>query len=255
LKKIPFKSEPNESQNQMEIEKNQNFFRLFLDETAVSSFFRRPDWSPDGSFFLLPAAQYQLKKEDKPFSAVLLYRRNDFTSPCMVYSTNNKPAICARFIQKLYKLDTQKPKIFDLPYKMLFAIATVDSVLVYHTQSLQPVFIVGNIHFACLTDLAWCGNKCLGISSSDGFCSFVFFEEKELGEELAENEVEDENLRSVLWRENYYEKKIEKNEEGVLKINVENQEKQEVKIVRNENNGGIKKMIKPVMIQSFKEGN
>ena len=198
-----------------------------------------------------------MKKEDKPFSAVLLYRRNDFSSPCLVYSTNNKPAVCARFCQKLYKFDTNKPKIFDLPYKMVFAVATVDSVIVYQINSLQPLFIVGNIHFACLTDLAWCGNKCLGISSSDGFCSFVFFEEKELGEVINENEVEDENLRAILLRDNYYEKKVEGKtiEDGVIKINTENKEKQEVKIIRNENNGNIKKIIKPVMIQSFKEGN
>lgn len=254
MKKLSFKTDnvENDSQMQIEIEKSQNFFRLFLDETAVSSFFRRPDWSPDGSFFLLPAAQYQIRKEDKPFSAVLLYRRNDFNSPCMVYSTNNKPAVCARFCSKLYKLDPTKPKIFDLSYKMLFAIATVDSVLVYQIHSLQPLFIVGNIHFASLTDLAWCAGKCLGISSSDGFCSFVFFEEKELGVELEENEVEDENLKKVLFRENYYEKK---NEETVLKINTENKEKQEVKIIKNESNGNVKKIIKPVMIQSFKEGN
>lgn len=250
MKRIPFKNEINE--NQMEIEKNQNFFRLFLDETAVSSFFRRPDWSPDGSFFLLPASQFQLKREEKPFSAVLLYRRNDFTSPCMVYSTNNKPAVCARFCSKLYKLETKQAKIYDLNYNMFFAIATVDSVLVYQIHCLQPLFIVGNIHFASITDLAWSGGRCLGVSSSDGFCSFVFFDEKELGEEVLENEIEDENLRNVLCKENYYEKKNEKNEE-VMRIVNENQEKQEVKMVRNENNGNVKKMIKPVMIQSFKD--
>lgn len=255
MKKVPFKNEVNENPSQMEIEKPLNFIRLFLDEIAVSSFFRRPDWSPDGMFFVLPAAQYQMKKEEKPFSAVLLYRRNDMSSPCLVYSTNNKPAICVKFCPKLYKLEGPQPKIFDLNYRMFFAIATVDSVLVFHTDSLQPAFIVGNIHFACLTDLAWCSNKCLGISSSDGFCSFVFFDKNDLGEDLKENDIEDENLKSILFKENYYEKKQEKSEEGVMKISSENAEKQEVKIIRNENNGNVKKVIKPVMIQSFKEGN
>lgn len=239
----------------MEIEKPTNFIRLFLDETAVSSFFRRPDFSPDGSFFLLPAAQYQLRKEDKPFSAVLLYKRNDLSSPCFVYSTNNKPAICVKFCPKIFKLEDTKPKIFDLNYRMFFALATVDSVLVYHTDSIQPLFIVGNIHFACLTDLAWCANKCLGISSSDGFCSFVFFDTNELGECIDENELEDESLKNVLLKENYYEKKHEKNDDGVLKICNESSDKQEIKIIKNENNGNVKKIIKPVMIQSFKEGN
>lgn len=237
----------------MEIERSaqNNSFRLFLDETAVSSFFRRPDWSPDGSFFLLPAAQYQLRKEDKPFSAVLLYRRSDFNSPCMVYSTNNKPAVCARFCPKLFNIPASKPRIFDLSYNMVFAIATVDSVLVFEIHSLRPLFIVGNIHFASLTDLAWNGSRALGISSSDGFCSFVFFEDGELGKDMEEGDVEDENLRKVLFRENYFDKK----EETVMKIATDSVEKQEVKLIKNENNGNVKKIIKPVMIQSFKEEN
>jgi chromatin assembly factor 1 subunit B len=29
-------------------------FKLFLDENVIFTFVRRPDWSPDGSIFILP---------------------------------------------------------------------------------------------------------------------------------------------------------------------------------------------------------
>lgn len=41
---------------------------------------------------------------------------------------------------------------------------------------------MGNYHFAALTDICWRGASLLGISSSDGFCSFMKFENGELGE-------------------------------------------------------------------------
>jgi len=33
-------------------------YGMFLSDRQLNTFVRRPDWSPDGSFFLLPAAIY-----------------------------------------------------------------------------------------------------------------------------------------------------------------------------------------------------
>ena len=41
---------------------------------------------------------------------------------------------------------------------------------------------MGNYHYAALTDLCWKGPNILAVSSSDGFCSFMFFKENQLGE-------------------------------------------------------------------------
>lgn len=136
-------------------------------------------------------AQYKKSPESPATAVVYAYRRGDLSTPCLLIPTNNKPALCVRFCPVIFKKDPEGPntvQIFDLPYKMVYAIATTDSVLVYSTQCLIPIIIIanitGNIHYASITDMSWNSSKLLGISSSDGFCSFMIFEPSELGQEL-----------------------------------------------------------------------
>lgn len=44
---------------------------------------------------------------------------------------------------------------FSLPYRMVYAVATQDSILIYDTQQQTPICIVSNLHCATFTDLAW----------------------------------------------------------------------------------------------------
>lgn len=44
---------------------------------------------------------------------------------------------------------------FALPYRMVYAVATQDSVLLYDTQQQTPICIVSNLHCATFTDLTW----------------------------------------------------------------------------------------------------
>jgi chromatin assembly factor 1 subunit B len=44
---------------------------------------------------------------------------------------------------------------FSLNYRMVYAVATQDSVLLYDTQQKTPISIVSNLHCATFTDLAW----------------------------------------------------------------------------------------------------
>ena len=71
--------------------------------------------------------------------------------------------------------------MFDLPYVIVLAISTIDSVIIYSTSSLAPIAIVGNIHYSLITDISWMGGKILATSSSDGYCSFIKMETNELG--------------------------------------------------------------------------
>ncbi|KID89814.1 WD40/YVTN repeat-like-containing domain protein [Metarhizium guizhouense ARSEF 977] len=79
---------------------------------------------------------------------------------------------------------TPGPKpAFSLPYRMVYAVATQDSVLLYDTQQKTPICVVSNLHCATFTDLAWSSDGLtLVISSSDGFCSTLSFASGELGE-------------------------------------------------------------------------
>jgi len=44
---------------------------------------------------------------------------------------------------------------YSLPYRMVYAVASQDSVVLYDTQSTCPFGCVNNIHYASITDLAW----------------------------------------------------------------------------------------------------
>ena len=44
---------------------------------------------------------------------------------------------------------------FSLPYRMVYAVATQDSVLLYDTQQSTPLCVVSNLHCATFTDLTW----------------------------------------------------------------------------------------------------
>ena len=51
---------------------------------------------------------------------------------------------------------TQGPTMaFSLPYRMIYAVATEDSVLMYDTQQQTPLCVVSNLHCATFTDLTW----------------------------------------------------------------------------------------------------
>ncbi|KJZ77313.1 hypothetical protein HIM_03037 [Hirsutella minnesotensis 3608] len=72
---------------------------------------------------------------------------------------------------------------FSLQYRMVYAVATQDAVLLYDTQQKTPICVVSNLHCATFTDLAWSTDGLtLMISSSDGFCSSLSFAPGELGE-------------------------------------------------------------------------
>ncbi|KAG9233616.1 WD40-repeat-containing domain protein [Amylocarpus encephaloides] len=72
---------------------------------------------------------------------------------------------------------------FSLPYRMIYAVATEDSVLMYDTQQQTPLCVVSNLHCATFTDLTWSNDgQILLMTSSDGFCSTLTFAPGELGQ-------------------------------------------------------------------------
>lgn len=105
--------------------------------------------------------------------------------------------------------DDKPHSVFDLPYRMVYAVATLDSVYLYDTQQAGPIAMFGNLHYAPFTDLTWCAlplppslsraaltpdaprirsvdGQTLVISSQDGYCSVVAFEPGELGTPCAD---------------------------------------------------------------------
>ncbi|KAF7986029.1 hypothetical protein HWV62_41380 [Athelia sp. TMB] len=68
--------------------------------------------------------------------------------------------------------------IFALPYRMLFAVVTMDTVTIYDTQQAGPVCLLTKLHYDEFTDMSWSPDgQCLILSSRDGYCTIVVFDE------------------------------------------------------------------------------
>jgi len=45
--------------------------------------------------------------------------------------------------------------LFKLPYRVVFAVATLNSLYVYDTESVPPILVRAGLHYAAITDIAW----------------------------------------------------------------------------------------------------
>ena len=120
-------------------------------------------------------------------------------------------ATCVKFNPYIYQkkqpsLDSagnEIPALIDLPYRIVFAVATTDQILLYTTDSILPIAIVGNIHYAPINDMCWQGRNKLIACSSDGYCSVFTFASEDahniIGTRLPNDQIENEQLRA------YYE--------------------------------------------------
>ena len=171
--------------------------RLFLDD-SVGSFFRRPAWSPDGTFVLLPCGQVPTPpnpaaKSDsaatKPTTFVV--SRWALSTPCAHLPGPSKPVIATRFCPVLFELvqgagDDPVPAWTELPYRVVWAVVTLDAIVMYDSQHKQPLLMASNIHFAAISDIAWLpSGDGLVVSSMDGFCTLLLLQsDKTLGKPL-----------------------------------------------------------------------
>ncbi|EDW01114.1 chromatin assembly factor 1 subunit B [Drosophila grimshawi] len=164
--------------------------RLYHDGT-LQTFFRRLCFTPDGKLLLTPAGVTDYDGVIKPTNTTYGYSRYDLSQPAFVLPCPNEYTVAVRCSPVLYCLRPynadKNPPIITLPYRMIYAVATKNSVFLYDTQQPVPFAIVSNIHYTRLTDLAWSNDgNVLIVSSTDGFCSLLTFSENELGERYEE---------------------------------------------------------------------
>lgn len=157
---------------------------LFHDET-LPSFFRRLAWSPDGSFLLVPAGSYKSSPASESSNTAYIFSRKDLSRPALQLPGASKPIVAVCFCPLAFSLrgsNSTKAGFFKLPYRLIFAVATLNSLYIYDTESVIPLAILAGLHYAAITDVAWSPNgKYLALSSQDGYCTLVEFQSEELG--------------------------------------------------------------------------
>lgn len=80
--------------------------------------------------------------------------------PALVLPHMPKASVAVRFCPQLFRLRSPAPgqepsNLMQLPYRLVFAVLTVDSIFVYDTQHHYPIVVVKKQHYAPLTDVAW----------------------------------------------------------------------------------------------------
>ncbi|KAK5890398.1 hypothetical protein CesoFtcFv8_013921 [Champsocephalus esox] len=167
--------------------------RMFHDD-SMRSFFRRLSFTPDGSFLLAPAGCVEIG--ENIINTTYIFSRKSLKRPIAHLPCPSKATLAVRCCPIYFELRTKTledgtvqtlPNVFQLPYRMVFAVASEDSIYLYDTQQTLPFGLVSNIHYHTLSDLTWSRDgSFLAVSSTDGYCSFLSFSPGELGTALKE---------------------------------------------------------------------
>ncbi|XP_027205532.2 chromatin assembly factor 1, p105 subunit [Dermatophagoides pteronyssinus] len=161
--------------------KSSSSSKLFYDQTMMS-FFRRLTFSPGGELLFAPSGILEFGN-DRFENCVHVFERKSLNRPSFYLSTG-KFSVAVKCCPVVFELRQDEPtNVFNIPYRIVFAVATEDSVLFYDSQQAIPFGHVSNLHYLRLTDLSWSSDgRILILTSTDGFSSFVVFDEfEELG--------------------------------------------------------------------------
>ncbi|KAF1333688.1 Chromatin assembly factor 1 subunit b-like protein, partial [Globisporangium splendens] len=161
--------------------------RMFLDDTCPA-FARRPTWTPDGNYFLAPTGIFRATEASSPVNTVYAFARGNLSEPTLHLPGQEKASLGVRCSPLLYELRRQEgdegaeskptPNFFQTPYRSVFAVITLNTVIIYDTQQVHPICTLKDLHYADLTDVSWSRDgQMLSISSMDGYLSFIQFEE------------------------------------------------------------------------------
>ncbi|XP_054258509.1 chromatin assembly factor 1 subunit B [Macrosteles quadrilineatus] len=153
----------------------------FHDDT-LKSFFRRLTFTPDGQLLIVPSGLVE-ELDKKSTHCTILFHRNCLQKPIAFLPSLSQYSVavsCCPVFFTLRQMDFAP--LFQLPYRIVIAVATQSNVMLYDTQHAAPFALITNIHYTRLTDLSWSSDgRVLVVSSSDGYCSIITFAENELG--------------------------------------------------------------------------
>ncbi|VDN03946.1 unnamed protein product [Thelazia callipaeda] len=139
--------------------------KLFHDDQLMS-FCRISDFSPDGELLV---------------------------APCMgrpvAFIPSTKATFRVSFNPVFYTLHKNiELNCLQLPYRMMWAVLTKDTVTIYDSQLCRCIACASNLQYDTLTDIKWSDDgRVLMISSLEGYISFMRFGELALGMQYVDN--------------------------------------------------------------------
>uniref|UniRef100_A0A0R3RX13 WD_REPEATS_REGION domain-containing protein n=1 Tax=Elaeophora elaphi TaxID=1147741 RepID=A0A0R3RX13_9BILA len=157
-------------------------YKIFHDDQLMS-FSRIPDFSPDGELLIAPSGILEIGSSN--VFGIYIFRRRDFPKgrPAAFIPTLNATfcVSCCPVLYKLHKKVVRNP--FKLPYRIVWAALTKDTVYIFDSQLCRCVACATNLQYDTLTDMTWSPDgRVLMISSLEGYISFIRFGEIALGE-------------------------------------------------------------------------
>ncbi|KAJ8940799.1 hypothetical protein NQ318_007885, partial [Aromia moschata] len=178
-------------------EKNVKYFH----DDTFKSFFRRLQFSPDGSLLIVPSGHMESEDCKKILNGTLVFTLdNNWSKPAAILPIRKQCSTVVRCCPILFRLREEGSQpVLNLPYRMIIAVGADHDVILYDTQQLIPFARFQEVHYTRLTDLTWSNDGLILVASStDGFCTLITFDADELGIPYVkeDSEVED-NLMDV----------------------------------------------------------
>ena len=126
------------------------------------------EFSPDGCLLGVPGAVYQTYKGS--FYSSLLFGVDNFSKPPFILQFL-EPTISVTFDPNPYQKST-KNNLYQTKTNFLFMIMGPTLTCLYSTNSIEPLYLISNLHLLPLTSLRWTKDSSFAISSMDGFITF-----------------------------------------------------------------------------------
>lgn len=161
-----------------------NKWKLFISEShypndPTAHFFRRPDFSPDGSMIVVPGGLSDAGDSGVSFVTHLFARRSLSTgqAPTATFTTPCAPSMAVRFHPRPFVASEA-----DVAPFYVFAVTTVSSFYVLRSDRGKPIAFATDLHCTAIVDASWSSDaKILALSSTDGYVTLIRFSEGELG--------------------------------------------------------------------------
>ena len=140
-------------------------------DATLTTFFRRLDWTPDGTFLIAPTGI------SGAAHGAYVFHRDDLSAPVAFLPTPQPPILirCSplRYVRDVSGADDADP-ICSLPYRLVYAVVTARQCALYVSDRRFAVALIELNCLAATTDVTFgADGRTIFISSADGFVNVI----------------------------------------------------------------------------------